>query len=99
MAATLLSALLLAAAPAPNVTVETLGETRFRVTTVYAGSRDPEVIMRAQLRLIEEAGRVCQGRGRGRAVSEGSLEINPAPGRPGRTALSEVYNCMTPAAR
>jgi hypothetical protein len=92
----MLTALLLVAA-APNVTVETLGETRFRVTTVYATSGGPELIARAQFRLMEEAERVC--RGRGRAVSEGSLEIHPAPDRPGRTALSEVYNCIAPVSR
>jgi hypothetical protein len=97
MAATLLSALLLAAAAAPNVTVEALGETRFRFTTVYPENAGYEVIMRAQFRLMEQAERTC--RGRGRAVSEGSLRVDPAPGQRGRLALSEVYNCVTPSAR
>jgi hypothetical protein len=97
MAATLLSALLLAAAPASNVTVETLGESRYRFTTVYPENAGLEVIMRAQLRLTKQAGRTC--RGRGRAVSEGSLRLDPAPGQRGRLALSEIYNCVAPAAR
>ncbi|HYI49269.1 MAG TPA: hypothetical protein VEX35_12480 [Allosphingosinicella sp.] len=93
----MLSALMLAAAAAPNVTVEALGETRFRFTTVYADNGDYQVIMRAQLRLTAEARRIC--RGRGRAVSEGSVRADQAPGRPGRIALSEIYNCIAPAAR
>jgi hypothetical protein len=97
MAATLLSALLLAAAAPSNVTVEALGETRFRFTTVYARNGGPEAIMQAQFRLMEQAERTC--RGRGRAVSEGSLRLDPAPGRPNGLAISEIYNCVAPAAR
>jgi hypothetical protein len=98
MPATLLSVLLLlAAAAAPNVTVEALGETRFRFTTVYSEHGGPDVITRALLRLMEQARRTC--RGRGRAVSEGSLRLDPAPGQRGRLALSEIYNCIAPPAR
>ncbi len=97
MAASVLSALLLAAAGAPNVTVEALGETRFRLTTVYAESAGYEVTVRAQLRLVEAARRAC--RGRGRAVSEGSLRLDQAPGRPNQVALSEIYNCIAPVSR
>jgi hypothetical protein len=97
MAVTMFSALLLAAAAAPNVTVEALGETRFRFTTVYAESSGYQAIMRAQSRLTEQARHVC--RGRGRAVSEGALRVDQAPGQPGRIALSEIYNCIAPAAR
>lgn len=95
MAATALAALLLAAA-AQNVTVETLGENRFRLMIVYAGS-SAEAHARAQLRLIEEAERLCLGRGR--PVSEGSLEANQAPGRRGRIALSAIYSCGSAASR
>ena len=97
MAATLLSALLLAAAAAPDVTVQALGETQFWFTTVYAENADYPVVMRAQARLIEEARRAC--RGRGRPVSEGALRLDQAPGQPSRVALSEIYNCVAPPAR
>jgi hypothetical protein len=93
----MLSALLLAAAAPPHVTVEALGETRFRFTTVYPENAGYEVVMRAQFRLTEQAGRTC--RGPGRAVSEGALRLDQVPGQRGRVALSEIYNCVAPPAR
>jgi hypothetical protein len=91
----MLFALLLAAAP--NMTVETLGETRFRVTIVLASNARPAVTALALFRLMEEAARLC--RGHGRAASEGSLQIDQVAGRPDRTSLSEIYNCIAPPAR
>ena len=38
-----------------------------------------------------QAARLC--RGRGRAVSEGSLEVNQVPGRADRVSISEIYTC------
>jgi hypothetical protein len=88
VAAPLLLALLLVRL---EVTTEALAESRFRLTVVIPAGADYELITRAQLRLMEEAARVCGAR---RAVSEGGLMANQVPTRRNRVAVSEIYNCV-----
>jgi hypothetical protein len=84
-----LLALLASGNPPRNLTVEELGEGRYRLTITYPGGSSPEVHAHMVIRLMEHAERLCSGRGR--AVSDGSLEANEAPR--GRLALSETYSC------
>lgn len=84
-------ALLVADTPPRNMTVEQLDDGSYRLTVVYSAHANVELHARMQLRLMEHAERLC--RGRGRAVSAGTLEVNQAPR--GRIALSEVYSCQS----
>jgi len=88
VAAPLLLALLLVRL---EVTTEALAESRFRLTVIISAGGSYELAARAQLRLMEEAERVCGAR---RAVSEGSLTVDQVPNRRNRVALSEIYNCV-----
>ena len=95
----LLYALLLASAP--PVTVQPLPDGWYRLTIVYKPS-GIQAHSDAQLRLIAAAGRLCKGKGR--AASEGSLNVDEVPdtdvaGRKSgrRLALSEKWQCR-PAA-
>ncbi len=91
--ATGLLLVLAAMAPPRNLAVEDLGDNRFRLTITYANTASPELHARMQIRLMEEAARLC--RDRRRAVSERTLEVNEAPR--GRIAVSEVYSCAAAA--
>ena len=89
-----LTALLLIAA-APNVAVEPAPDGRFRVSTVIAGdSGMPEDYARGLLRLRAAAEEQC--RGRGRAISSGTIEADRVPHRPDRLSLAETYACERP---
>ena len=70
-----LALLMLAAAGSRNLTVEDLGNDRYRLTVVYGGG-SPEVHARMQLRLMRGAERLCRGRGRPTLI--GGLELNEA---------------------
>jgi hypothetical protein len=91
MPASFLIGLLLASGPAPDVAVAPQPGGRLRLTAL-ANSDSPESLARAMIGLREEAARQCHGRGR--PVSEGTLEANQVPGRRGRLALSEIYSCV-----
>jgi hypothetical protein len=82
--------ILLAAMLAPdtprNMTVEELGEGRYRLTIVYAGG-SPMDHARMQDRMKEHAQQLCGGR----SVSVGALDVADAPRR--RIALSGTYTC------
>ena len=85
------SALLVLASVGP--TIEQLDEGRFRVKVVYDDT-SPRGHANAQVAVAREAQRAC--RGKGNAVSEGTLHVNDAaPIRGSRKALelSEVYIC------
>ena len=86
------SVLMVLASIAP--TVEQLDEARFRVRIVYDGS-SPTDHANAQIALMRKASEIC--RGKGRALSEGTLELNNAePIRKNRPALelAEIYTCV-----
>ncbi|HKR25326.1 MAG TPA: hypothetical protein VJS15_08715 [Allosphingosinicella sp.] len=93
MAAPFLIGLLLAAA-AQQVTVEALGEERFRLTIIVRAD-DVRAQFIGQVRLMQEAERRCGGRGR--ALPGGTLEVNEVSGRRGRISLSETYRCAASA--
>ena len=83
--------LIMLAAVGPTVTM--IDETRFRVENVYR-DRTPTGHANAQIALMRAASKHC--RGKGVAVSEGSLELNnaePTKGGKKALALSEVYSC------
>lgn len=91
--APLLPALLLAGAAA--VSIQPLDGGWFRLTILYKGS-GIEAHANAQLRLIAAADRLC--RGKGRPVSEGTLQVDEVPRtgtrKRGRIlALSEKWRC------
>lgn len=74
-------------------TLSQIDEARFRVSIVY-DDKSPRGHANAQVSLMKMADKHCKGRGK--AVSEGALELNKAePIRRGREALSlsEVYSC------
>jgi hypothetical protein len=76
----------------PHVTE--LESARFRVAIVFADA-SPTGQAKAQIALMKVAKKHCKGRGA--AVSEGTLELNNAvSAKPGRKALelSEVYRCV-----
>jgi hypothetical protein len=86
-----LSALMILASVGP--TVAELGENRFRVGIVF-DDQSPRGHANAQLALIKAANKHCKGKGT--AVSEGTLNLDRAePLRRGKEALdlSEVYWC------
>ena len=85
------SALLVLVSVGP--TIEQLEEGRFRVKVVFDDT-SPRGHVNAQDALARKAQQEC--RGKGSAVSEGTLNVNDtAPIRDGRKALelSEVYIC------
>jgi hypothetical protein len=85
------SALLVLASVGP--TIEQLDEGKFRVKVVFDDT-SPRGHVSAQVALARKAQQEC--RGRGNAVSEGTLHVNDAaPIRGSRKALelSEVYLC------
>ncbi|HEY6816056.1 MAG TPA: hypothetical protein VI168_10995 [Croceibacterium sp.] len=85
------SAVLVLASLGP--TIEQLDEGRFRVKVVF-DETSPDGHANAQVSLARKAQAEC--RGKGNAVSEGTLDVNDAaPIRGSRKALelSEVYVC------
>ena len=89
----LIATALLMALGSAGPTVTPLDETRFRVRIVY-DDRSVAGHANAQIALIRAASKQCKGRGV--AVSEGTLEANSAePLKRGKKAidLSEVYAC------
>ncbi len=95
MTAPLVISLLLASAVPSDVTVETLPDDHFRVSTTMASGADYELVTRTLLRLRAAAEAQC--RGRGAPVSIGALEANQAPGRRNRVVVTETYSCGQPA--
>ncbi|HEU0097966.1 MAG TPA: hypothetical protein VFQ67_04245 [Allosphingosinicella sp.] len=95
----LLTALLLASAP--PVSIQPLDDGWFRLTVTYKPS-GIQAHADAQGRLIAAASRLCKGKGR--PVSEGSLDVDemPVPAASGgsgrRLALSERWRCGAAAA-
>jgi hypothetical protein len=85
-------AILALASVGPNIAP--IDEQRFRVSIVYDDT-SPMGHGNAQVALMKAAERFC--RGKGKAVSEGTLELNDAaPLRGKRKALevSEIYRCV-----
>lgn len=86
-----LSALMILASVGPTVTE--LDEQRFRVGIIF-DDQSPRAHANAQIALMRAASRHCKGKGT--AVSEGTLYVNEAePLRRGKEALdlSEIYSC------
>lgn len=88
--------LALAGGASGSVTVETIDEDRYRLSTALRSTSDPMDYAEAQMRLIREARRLC-GR-TGRPVSVGAIEVNraePGRGRRGTLVISETYSCAS----
>lgn len=84
---------------AATVAVQPTQDGGFRLSLLYGGG-DPMAHAEAQMQLASAAKRVC--RGRGDAVSAGSLELNEVPKtdparKRGRLSLSEVWRCVPKA--
>ena len=70
----------------------------FKVSIVYSASAGPSEQADAQIALLQSAKKLCKGRGR--AVSEGTLHLDAAePDAKGhkKLRLSEVYSCLAEA--
>jgi hypothetical protein len=92
-AAPLASALLILASVGPSV--EQIDDSRFRVKIVFDNTESARSHAEAQLAIIRKARTEC--RGKGAAVSEGTLYLNnAAPIRGNRKALelAEIYTCV-----
>lgn len=92
MIVSLSASLVVLASVGPNVIP--IDEIRFRVQIVY-DDKSPMGHAKAQIALAKAATKFC--RGRGTAVSEGTLELNDAESlRKGKDALElgEVYRCL-----
>ena len=89
----LVLALLILASVGPSV--EQLDDARFRVKIVFDNTESGRAHADAQLAIIRKARAEC--RGKGTAVSEGTLYLNiAAPIRGDRKALelAEIYTCV-----
>jgi hypothetical protein len=89
----LLSALFILASVGPSV--EPLDNARFRVRIVFDNTESGRAHADAQIAIMRKARSEC--RGKGTAVSEGTLYLNnAAPIRGDRKALelAEIYTCV-----
>ena len=83
-----------------SIAIQPLDSGRFQLTIIVR-SQSLESITDGQLKLIAAARRLC--RGKGQAVSEGTLEVNKVPRtdralrKRGDMSMAEVYRCVPEA--